>query len=329
MKALVLAGGTATRLRPLSQRMPKQLIPIANRPVLEHVLDSIAAAGVSEVGMVVGDWAPQIQAAIGDGTRFGLEIAYLRQDLPLGLAHCVRLARGFTGDDDFLMYLGDNVLPDGIADLAASFARSRPAAQVTTYRVPDPRAFGVVELDRRGGVRRLVEKPQRPRSDLAVIGVYFFTAAVHAAVAAIEPSGRGELEITDAIQWLLASGAPVRAVEYHGYWKDTGTIDDVLACNRALLQRLPYAVTGDVDAASKVGAQVVVEAGARIVDSQLEGPSIIGADALVVASRIGPYTSVGDGCRLRDSELADSIVMSGAPALAGARLDGTVVGPAA
>src|SRR6202020_633052 len=211
MKALVLSGGSGTRLRPISYSMPKQLIPVANKPVLEHVLENICDLPVAEIGIIVGDWAPQIAAALGDGARSGKRLTYTPQDQPLGLAHCVKLARPFLGDDDFVMYLGDNMLLSGITKVAAEFRSRRPAAQIVVDNVAHPSAFGIAEVDENGTVRKLVEKPRHPRSDLALIGVYFFTAAIHQAVSGIRPSVRGELEITDAIQWLLASGAEVRA----------------------------------------------------------------------------------------------------------------------
>ncbi|WP_158852543.1 glucose-1-phosphate thymidylyltransferase [Saccharothrix deserti] len=329
MKALVLSGGAGTRLRPFSHSTPKQLIPVANRPVLEHVLDNIRALGIEDIGIVVGDRADVIADAIGDGARFNARITYLRQDRPLGLAHCVRIARGFLGDDDFVMYLGDNLLPDGVVDIADAFRASRPAAHVVVHKVPDPRAFGVAELDAHGRILQLVEKPQEPRSDLALIGVYFFTRAVHEAVAAIAPSARGELEITDAIQWLLANGRAVTASEYDGYWRDTGRIEDVLACNAHLLGGLRSHVAGEVDAASRVGAGVVIGSGARVVRSRIEGPAIIGPDTLVEDSHVGPNTAVGRGCVLRASRIADSIVLDGAAIDAVPGLSHSLIGKSA
>ncbi|WP_169979419.1 MULTISPECIES: glucose-1-phosphate thymidylyltransferase [unclassified Microbispora] len=319
MKALVLSGGSGTRLRPFSYSMPKQLIPIANRPVLEHVLGNIRDCGVTEVGLVVGHWSSEIARVIGDGGRLGVRVTYIPQHEPLGLAHAVRLARPFLGDDDFVMYLGDNMLPDGIAGIARDFRAGRPAAQVVVHRVPDPREFGVVELDEAGAVRRLVEKPAHPLSDLALVGVYFFTAAIHEAVEAIPPGRRGELEITDAIQWMLARGAAVKATEYRGYWKDTGKAEDVLECNRRLLGEL--------------GEQVLVAPGARVVRSVVTGPAIIGPGTLVEDCHLGPHVSVGAGCVLRGTRLADSIVLDGAsisdvPGLYGSIIGrGAVIGP--
>ncbi|POX46529.1 glucose-1-phosphate thymidylyltransferase [Streptomyces sp. Ru72] len=312
MKALVLSGGSGTRLRPFSYSMPKQLIPVANTPVLVHVLRNIEELGVKEIGVVVGDRGAEIEAAIGDGSRFGARVTYLRQDAPRGLADTVAVARDFLGDDDFVMYLGDIMLPDGIADAAAEFTARRPAAQVLVHKVADPRAFGVVELGPDGEVQRLVEKPEHPRSDLALCGVYFFTSAVHEAVATIAPSPRGELEITDAVQWLLTHGADVRAHRYAGYWKDTGRVEDVLECNRHLLDRAARSVSGTVDQDSELVGEVVVEPGARIVRSRITGPVIVGAGSLVQDSRLGPYTSVGRDCVVHGSRLEDSIALDGA-----------------
>lgn len=326
MKALVLSGGSGTRLRPFTYSMPKQLIPIANKPVLEHVLGNIRDLGVTDVGVVVGDLAPQIIEAIGDGTHLGLRIVYIRQDAPRGLAHCVQIAQPFLQEDDFVMYLGDNVLAEGIAGIGKDFSARRPAAQVVVHKVADPRAFGVAELDANGRVERVVEKPQQPRSDLALIGVYFFTAAIHQAVNAITPSARGELEITDAIQWLVTHGANVTASSYSGYWKDAGQSEDVLECNRQLLSWLEPSTDGEVDTASRLAGQIVVEAGARIVRSHIEGPAIIGAGTVIEDSRIGPGTSIGSNCRIRDTNLSDSIVLDGASICGGPGLRASLIG---
>ncbi|MFF3333584.1 glucose-1-phosphate thymidylyltransferase [Streptomyces sp. NPDC002888] len=312
MKALVLSGGSGTRLRPFSYSMPKQLIPIANKPVLEHVLENIKALGVTEIGIIVGDRAPQIQAVIGDGSALGVRITYIPQEEPLGLAHCVAIARPFLGDDDFVMYLGDNMLPEGVGQIADEFTAGRPAAQVVVHKVSDPRAFGVAELDADGRVERLVEKPQEPKSDLALIGVYFFTPAIHRAVDAIEPSPRGELEITDAIQWLVTNGDEVKASEYEGYWKDTGRVEDVLECNRKLLDDLEPSTAGEVDATSTLIGTVVVEAGAKVVGSRIVGPAVIGAGTVVTDSHIGPHTSIGKDVVLTGTSIEYSIALDGA-----------------
>ncbi|MFH8571846.1 glucose-1-phosphate thymidylyltransferase [Streptomyces sp. NPDC017993] len=329
MKALVLCGGSGTRLRPFSYSMPKQLMPVANRPVVEHVLENIRALGVDDVGVIVGDRAPEISALLGDGSRLGLRITYIPQEQPLGLAHCVSLARDFLGDDDFVMYLGDNMLPQGVADAAEEFRRLRPQAQVVVHKVPDPRAFGVAEVDPDGRVTRLVEKPERPRTDLALTGVYFFTPAIHRAIAKIEPSARGELEITDAIQQLVTDGATVRAREYTGYWKDTGRVEDVLDCNRELLTAVRRDVAGQVDAESVLIGQVVVEPGASVVCSRIVGPAIVGAGSVVAHSEVGPYTSIGRDCRLTDTRVDHSIVLDGASVSKVPSLRGSLIGRSA
>ncbi|MDQ1008560.1 glucose-1-phosphate thymidylyltransferase [Streptomyces sp. V4I23] len=329
MKALVLSGGSGTRLRPFTYSMPKQLMPIANRPVLEHVLENIRELGVSEVAVVVGDREPEIAAVLGDGARLGLELTYIRQDRPLGLAHCVKIARQFLGDDDFVMYLGDSMLPQGVKQFAEEFAERRPTAQVVVHRVADPRSFGVAEVAPDGRVTRLVEKPEQPLSDLALTGVYFFTPAIHQAIDKISPSARGELEITDAVQWLVSYGATVRAGEYTGYWKDTGRAEDVLECNRELLGGVQRSVGGLVDGDSVLIGHVVVEPGARVVRSRIVGPAIVGAGSHVVDSRVGPYTSVGRDCRLRDTAVEDSIVLDGASVSQVPALRGSLIGRSA
>ncbi|MEU3908921.1 glucose-1-phosphate thymidylyltransferase [Streptomyces goshikiensis] len=329
MKALVLSGGSGTRLRPFSYSMPKQLMPIANRPVLEHVLENIRALGITDVAVIVGDGAPQVAAVLGDGSRLGLSVSYIRQDRPLGLAHCVQLAKDHLGDDDFVMYLGDNMLPQGVADMAEEFRARRPAAQVVVHRVADPRAFGVAEVAADGRVTRLVEKPRQPRSDLALIGVYFFTPAIHEAIGNITPSARGELEITDAIQWLVSHGADVRAREYTGYWKDTGRVEDVLDCNRELLDSVERSVRGQADADSLLIGPVVLEPGARVVRSRIVGPAIVGAGSLVRDSVIGPHTSVGRDCRIENTRLDLSIVLDGASVSGVPALRGSLIGRSA
>ncbi|MGW0534431.1 glucose-1-phosphate thymidylyltransferase [Streptomyces sp. NPDC003032] len=326
MKALVLSGGSGTRLRPFTYSMPKQLIPIANRPVIEYALENILALGVTEIGVIVGEHRPEIEAVLGDGSRFGARIVYIPQERPLGLAHCVAIAQDFLGDDDFVMYLGDNMLPEGVTEIAQDFRAGRPAAEVVVYKVADPRAFGVAEIAADGTVLRLVEKPQEPQSDLALIGVYFFTPEIHRAVAAIEPSARGELEITDAIQWLVAEGADVRAREYAGYWKDTGRVEDVLDCNRQLLDGLSGSVQGQVDADSVLVGEVLVETGARILNSRIEGPAVIGAGSVVADSDIGPYTAIGHNCVLTGSRLGHSIALDGVTVSGVRDVHGSLIG---
>jgi glucose-1-phosphate thymidylyltransferase len=315
VKALVLAGGAGTRLRPITHTSAKQLVPVANRPVLFYALDAVAAAGIQDVGIVVGETEDEIRAAVGDGSAFGLRVTYLRQPAPLGLAHAVLVARDWLGDAPFVMYLGDNVLVGGITALVAEFeeayGRGAVDATILLTRVPDPSQFGVAELDPDGHVVRLVEKPSHPRSDLALAGVYLFGPAVHDAVTAISPSARGELEITDAIQQLVDTGRAVRSHVVTGYWKDTGRVEDLLDANRTMLDLLEPAVDGDVDAGSTVSGAVVVEKGAVVEASELVGPAVVGAGSTVRRARVGPYASVGPGCSIQDTVLTDSIVLTG------------------
>ncbi|MFC8827295.1 glucose-1-phosphate thymidylyltransferase [Streptomyces sp. NPDC057137] len=326
MKALVLAGGAGTRLRPLSYSLPKQLIPVANKPVLQHIVESIRDLGVTEIGIVVGARDTALADAMGDGSRYGVAFTWIPQDRPLGLAHAVRIARPYLGDSDFLMYLGDNMLPDGVAGPAAEFRARRPAAQLVVSRVADPREFGVAELDGEGRVVRLAEKPRQPRSDLALTGVYFFTPAIHRAVENVTPSARGELEITDAIQLLIEEGLTVRAGHYRGYWKDTGRAEDVLDCNRHLLRSLRPRLAGHIGEECEISGAVVIEEGARVLRSRITGPVVIGAGTVVEDSHIGPDTCVASHCTLRDVQLSDSIVLDGAT-LSGVRgLYGSVIG---
>lgn len=311
MKALVLAGGKGTRLRPLTFSMAKQLVPVANRPVLSHCMDDIREIGVTEVGVIVGGQSAEIEEAIGDGADFGLSLTYIHQDQPLGLAHTVAVAADWLGDDDFVMYLGDNVFADGIKDGAATFEADRPDAQVLVVEVEDPTQFGIAELGLDGVVQAFEEKPREPRGNLAVTGAYFFTPAIHEAVRSISPSARGELEITDALQYLVESGRTVTAARYEGFWKDTGSVQDLLACNHAMLERAVRNVEGSVDENSELSGTVVVETGAVVRRSRLVGPVVIGAGAVITDSCIGPGVSIGADCEVRESEIESSIVLEG------------------
>jgi glucose-1-phosphate thymidylyltransferase len=326
VKALVLSGGSGTRLRPLTHTSAKQLVPVANKPILFYVLEGIAAAGVTEVGIIVGDTAPEIRAAVGDGSAFGISVTYIPQDRPLGLAHAVRIARDWLGDDDFVMYLGDNFLVGGIADQLRDFRDTGPDAQIMLTRISDPSAFGVAELDGEGRVTGLEEKPRFPKSDLALVGVYFFTPAIHDAVSAIRPSARGELEITDAIQWLIDHGARVRSSVVTGYWKDTGNATDMLEVNRSVLDRLDPRCDGTVDEESELVGRVVVEPGASVSRSRIVGPAIIGSGSRIEGSYIGPFTSVADHCTIADSEIEYSIVLTGATIDGVRRIEASMIG---
>jgi glucose-1-phosphate thymidylyltransferase len=312
VKALVLAGGAGTRLRPITHTSAKQLLPVANKPVRFYGLEAIRDAGITDVGIVVGDTAAAIQAAVGDGGAFGLNVTYVRQSAPLGLAHAVLVAREFLGDDDFVMYLGDNFIVGGITALVEEFRSGRPDAYIMLTSVADPRQFGVAELDDAGQVVGLEEKPARPKSDLALVGVYIFTPAVHEAVAALAPSPRGELEITEAIQWLIVNGRKVTSATISGYWKDTGNVEDMLEVNRMVLESIEPRMAGTADPASELIGRVVIEAGAQVSGSRIVGPAVIGAGTVVTGSYIGPFTSVAADCVIADSEIEYSIVLAGA-----------------
>ncbi|MET9831087.1 glucose-1-phosphate thymidylyltransferase [Streptomyces sp. NPDC006385] len=326
MKALVLSGGAGTRLRPITHTSAKQLVPVANKAVLFYGLESIASAGITDVGLIVGDTAAEIQDAVGDGTKFGLEITYIPQERPLGLAHAVLLARDYLGDDDFVMYLGDNFIVGGITELVEEFRGNRPDAQILLTRVQDPRSFGVAELDDRGQVIGLEEKPRHPKSDLALVGVYLFTPAIHDAVRAVTPSWRGELEITHAIQHLIDARADVRCTVIKGYWKDTGNVADMLEVNRTVLEGLARRIDGDVDDASETVGRVVVEEGARIVNSRIVGPAVVGSGTVVADSYVGPFTSIAENCRITDSELEFSIVLRDASIDGVGRIESSLIG---
>jgi glucose-1-phosphate thymidylyltransferase len=333
VKALILAGGAGTRLRPITHTSAKQLVPVANKPILFYGLEQMAEAGIVEVGIVVGDTEEEIRAAVGDGSDWGLKVTYIPQAAPLGLAHCVLIAGDFLGDDHFVMYLGDNLLRQGVkvfVDRFESDARdgsAEPAvAQILLARVPDPQRFGVAELDAEGHVLRLVEKPVDPPSDLALVGVYLFDRTIQDAVRAIEPSGRGELEITDAIQWLLDHGHRVNHQVVDGWWIDTGKLEALLEGNRLILETLEQRVDGDVDAASRIEGRVVVCAGAEVVGSTIRGPAIIGAGTRIEDSFVGPYTSIAERCQVIRSEIEHSVILDDSRILDIPRVEDSLIG---
>jgi glucose-1-phosphate thymidylyltransferase len=326
MKALVLAGGAGTRLRPITHTSAKQLLPVANKPVLFYGLEAIRDAGITDTGLIVGNTEAAIRSAVGDGSAFGLHATYIRQHAPLGLAHAVLVARGYLGDDDFVMYLGDNFIVGGITTLVDEFRSARPDAQIMLTRVREPRQFGVAELDSSGQVVRLAEKPRRPKSDLALAGVYMFTAAIHEAVGQLTPSRRGELEITEAIQWLIDAGRKVRSTIISGYWKDTGNVADMLEVNRMVLESTEPAQEGAVDQASEIIGRVVIERGAEVSGSRIVGPAIIGAGTRVTGAYIGPFTSIAQECVIADSEIEYSIVLRGASIRGVRRIEASLIG---
>jgi len=294
--------------------------------VLYYGLESIRDAGIRDVGIVVGDTADAIAEAVGTGADFGLEVTYIRQHAPLGLAHAVLVAGDYLGGDDFVMYLGDDFIVGGITALIDEFIATRPDAQIMLTSVSDPRQFGVVEVDETGEVVRLEEKPRYPKSDLALVGVYIFTPAVHEAVRALTPSGRGELEITETIQWLVDNGRKVRSTRISGYWKDTGNVGDMLEVNRMVLEGAVARQDGEIDACSELIGRVTVANGARVRRSRIVGPAIIGAGAQVDRSYIGPFTSAGQDCAIADSEIEYSIVLRGASIRGVGRIEASLIG---
>jgi glucose-1-phosphate thymidylyltransferase len=310
VKGLILSGGKGTRLRPLTYTSAKQLVPVANKPVLFYGIEAIANAGITEIGIVVGDTQAEIRAAVGDGSRWGVRVQYIEQDAPRGLAHAVKISREFIGDEPFVVYLGDNLLNRGITHFVQEFDREKPAAQILLTRVPDPQQFGVAEL-RDGKVVRLVEKPKEPIGDLALVGVYMFGPQVFESVNRIKPSFRNELEITDAIQDLIDRGLTVRPHLVDGWWKDTGKLEDMLEANRLILDTLERRVEGSVDAESRVEGKVVIEPGAVIERSVVRGPAIIGHRARIIHGYVGPFTSIGADVEIRDTEIEHSIVLEG------------------
>lgn len=308
MKALVLCGGSGTRLRPITHTMAKQLVPIANKPVLFYGLEAIREAGIDDVGIVVGETRKEIIQSVGDGSKWGLRVSYIHQEEPLGLAHAVLVSREYLGKDPFVMYLGDNLIKDGIKGIVETYRENGPNAEILLARVNEPERFGVAELEG-GKVVRLVEKPRRPPSDLALVGVYIFDYNIMRAVEAIEPSGRGELEITDAIQWLIEGGFNVEPHVIEGWWKDTGRLEDMLEANRIMLETIEPEIHGHVDQESKVIGNVVVENGAEIINSTVRGPAVIGEQTKVVNSYIGPFTSVYFEVSIEGSEIEHSIIL--------------------
>jgi glucose-1-phosphate thymidylyltransferase len=325
MKALVLSGGEGSRLRPLTHTSAKQLIPIANRPILFHVLDRIREAGIVETGIVVGQTADEVMAAVGDGSAFGMRVTYIHQEAPLGLAHAVLAAAEFVRGEPFVMYLGDNVVLEGIERFVRGFEEHRPDAQIFLARVPEPERFGVVVLDG-DRVVRLVEKPKEPVSDLALVGVYLFDDQILEACASLTPSWRGELEITEAIQWLVDRGRTVRAEMLTGWWKDTGRPEDLLEANRMMLSVLERRIEGEVDSATTIEGTAVVEPGAKVVRSHLVGPLIVGANAVVEDAALGPDVSIGAGCVVTGSAIEDTIVMEGSKVLGVRGIVGSLLG---
>lgn len=309
MKGLILSGGKGTRLRPITFTSAKQLIPVGNKPVLFYGIEAIRDAGITDIGIVIGDTGNEIRAALGDGSRWGVRLTYIEQEAPLGLAHAVMISEDFLQDDPFVMYLGDNLILSGIRDLVREFEQNEANAQILLVEVKNPSQFGVAELSD-GKVVRLVEKPEKPKSNLALVGVYMFDRHIFEAVRGIKPSRRNELEITDAIQYLIEHGYTVHPHRVQGWWKDTGKLEDMLEANRMVLDQLEHRIRGSVDHRSRIEFKVVIEEGAEVIESTIRGPAIIGKNARIIRSYIGPFTSISEGVTIEQSEIEHSIVLS-------------------
>jgi glucose-1-phosphate thymidylyltransferase len=311
LKGLILSGGAGTRLRPITHTSAKQLVPVANKPVLFYGIEALVDAGVTDIGIIIApETGDEIRAAAGDGSAFGAEITYILQDEPAGLAHAVLTAEEFIGGSPFVMYLGDNLLADGLRGLVATFREAEPDALILLTPVSDPEHYGVAELDGERIVR-LIEKPKDPPSNLALVGVYLFQPSIFEAARTLEPSWRGELEITEAIQKLIEDDHTVQSEVVSGWWKDTGQLADMLEANRLVLEDVETRIEGEVDESSRVEGRVVIEKGAVVNDSVVRGPAVIGAGARIESAYVGPYTSIGDDVRICRSEIEHSIVLAG------------------
>lgn len=317
MKALILSGGKGTRLRPLTYTGAKQLVPVANKPILWYGIESIVAAGITDIGIIISpETGDEIQAKTGTGEKFGAKITYIHQDQPLGLAHAVVIARPFLGDSSFIMYLGDNLIQDDLTQFFGRFKDHHLDSLILLKSVSNPSAFGVAEVDAQGQVRHLIEKPAQPPSNLALVGVYFFNSSIHDAIDAIQPSARGELEITDGIQALIDGKKSVEAQQLQGWWLDTGKKDDLLEANRIILDtRLKIAIAGEIDTHSEIIGRVQIGAGSKIINSTIRGPVIIGENCRIKDCFIGPYSSIADGAILQEADLEHSVILQNAQIL--------------
>lgn len=325
MKALVLSGGKGTRLRPITHTSAKQLVPIANKPILFYGLEAIAQAKIRHVGIVVGDTEAEIRSAVGSGSAWGLKVTFIRQEAPLGLAHAVKISEKFIGSDPFVMYLGDNLLRDGITQFVNEFQSKRPNAQILLAKVAHPEQFGVAELAD-DHVKRLEEKPRHPKSNLALVGVYMFDSHIFKAVNKIHPSKRNELEITDAIQYLIDKKYTVTPHIVNGWWKDTGKLEDLLEANRLVLETLEVRINGKIDSASKIEGKVQIEKGAQIIQSTIRGPAIIGQNCKIKNAYIGPYTSVYHDAVMENCEIEHSIVLENSVIQNIKRIESSLIG---
>ncbi len=310
MKALVLAAGKGTRLRPLTHTLPKHLLPVGNKPILLHVLDYIVEAGIEDIGIVVSpDTEPHIREAIGEQRRGRASIEFIRQSEPGGLAHAVQIAEGFLDDSEFLMFLGDNLVQNGVKEFVEAFYVSACDASILLKEVDDPRPFGVADVDASGKVTRMLEKPKEPKSNLVVIGVYIFTSEIHKAIARTKPSWRGELEITDAMQSLLEMGKEIRSCVLPGWWLDIGSNQGLIEANRVVLDAYSERDIKGKALNSRIEGRVQVEEGARIVNSLVRGPAFIATDCQIVNSTIAPFTNIRAGTVVENSSVERSVIL--------------------
>jgi len=309
MKGLILAGGSGRRLRPITHKTAKQLVPIANKPILHYVIEDLVGVGITDLGIVVGDTAKEIEKSVGDGSQWNADITYIHQEEPLGLAHAVLISESFLGQEKFVMYLGDNMFEDSLHEVVEDFEKSSTNARLLLAKVDNPQAFGVAEIDEQGAIKGLVEKPENPKSDLALVGVYLFDSTVHRAVKAIEPSGRGELEITDAIQWMIDEENNIEHRTLKGWWIDTGKKDPLLLCNELILGKIETLLLSQIGETVTLKGEIVAGENVEIIDSNIQGPVVIGSGVRIERSDIGPYVSIGDECKIEDSSVERSVLM--------------------
>lgn len=335
MKGLILSGGHGTRLRPITYTNAKQLVPVANKPILFYALEAMAKAGIEQVGIIIGHTGPEVIRAVGDGSTWGLQVTYIPQQEPLGLAHCVLIAQDFLSTDDFVMYLGDNLLRQGILPYIEEFQKlkrsfnNRPLAHLLLSKVENARQFGVATLNDEGEVIRLVEKPSEPESNLALVGMYIFDYHIHDAVRKISPSSRGELEITDAIQWLIDNKVKVSSQIIEGWWIDTGNLESLLEGNKLVLDLIEGCIEGDVDEASVLCGQVIIQSGARVENCKIEGPAIIGKGAFLKDCHIKPFTSIQNDCNLQECKVQNSILLQNSSIVGAIEVKDSLIGKSA
>ena len=309
MKGLILAGGSGRRLRPITHKTAKQLVPIANKPILHYVIEDLVGVGITDLGIVVGDTAKEIEESVGNGSQWNADITYIHQEEPLGLAHAVLISEPFLGQEKFIMYLGDNMFEDSLHAVVEDFEKSSTNARLLLAKVDDPQAFGVAEVDEQGAIKGLVEKPENPKSDLALVGVYLFDSTIHRAVKAIEPSDRGELEITDAIQWMIDEENSIGHKTLEGWWIDTGKKDPLLLCNELILEKIETLLLSQIGETVTLKGEIVTGENVEIIDSNIQGPVVIGSGVRIERSDIGPYVSIGDDCKIEDSSVERSVLM--------------------